>query len=257
MVVAWPKQIKAGGDLRTQFTHCIDIAPTVLEAVGIPEPKQVDGIEQEPMDGTSFLYTLDDSTGAGAPHGSVLRVRGLPRDLQGRLVGVREARPQALGLLAGDDQAVRPRRLRPRTGRLGAVLPARRLLAGPRRRGRASREARGAQGAVLAGGRTQPGATADWDASRSSSGSSRRCRRSPGSQFNGDVQNVQRGMVPRDRRALLRDRGRPRDPRRRRRGGDRRQRRLHRRVRAVGRRAAQAAPHLLVPWSRDLQAGLD
>jgi arylsulfatase A-like enzyme/uncharacterized membrane protein len=60
MVVAWPKRIKASGDLRTQFTHCIDVAPTVLEAIGIPEPKEVDGIEQEPMDGTSFHYTLDD-----------------------------------------------------------------------------------------------------------------------------------------------------------------------------------------------------
>ncbi len=64
MVVAWPNRIKAGGDLRTQFTHCIDVGPTILEAVGIPEPKVVDGIEQEPMDGTSFLYTLDDPRAA-------------------------------------------------------------------------------------------------------------------------------------------------------------------------------------------------
>ena len=60
MVVAWPARIKASGDLRSQFTHCIDIGPTILEAAGIPEPKVVDGIEQEPMDGTSFLYTFDD-----------------------------------------------------------------------------------------------------------------------------------------------------------------------------------------------------
>ena len=60
MVVAWPERIKAGGELRSQFTHCIDIAPTVLEAVGLPEPSHVDGIEQEPMDGTSFLYTFED-----------------------------------------------------------------------------------------------------------------------------------------------------------------------------------------------------
>jgi arylsulfatase A-like enzyme/uncharacterized membrane protein len=60
MVVSWPRRIQVHGDLRTQFTHCIDIAPTVLEAVGIPEPKTVDGIVQEPMDGTSFHYTLDD-----------------------------------------------------------------------------------------------------------------------------------------------------------------------------------------------------
>jgi arylsulfatase len=62
MVVAWPARTKATGEVRAQFTHCIDIAPTVLEAAGIPAPKSVDGIEQEPMDGTSFLYTLDDPT---------------------------------------------------------------------------------------------------------------------------------------------------------------------------------------------------
>ena len=64
MVVAWPGHIEPGGDLRTQFTHCIDIAPTILEAAGIPEPKTVDGIEQEPMDGTSFLHTFDDANAA-------------------------------------------------------------------------------------------------------------------------------------------------------------------------------------------------
>ncbi|MFN8160429.1 MAG: arylsulfatase [Solirubrobacterales bacterium] len=58
MVVAWPRRRSAG--MRTQFTHAIDIGPTVLEAAGIPEPLSVDGIEQEPMDGTSFLYTFDD-----------------------------------------------------------------------------------------------------------------------------------------------------------------------------------------------------
>jgi arylsulfatase A-like enzyme/uncharacterized membrane protein len=51
MVVAWPSRIQAQGDGRSQFTHCIDVGPTILEAVGIPEPKRVDGIAQEPMDG--------------------------------------------------------------------------------------------------------------------------------------------------------------------------------------------------------------
>jgi hypothetical protein len=67
MVIAWPGHIKSGGDLRTQFTHCIDIAPTVLDLVGIPVPKVVDGIEQEPMDGTPFSYTLEDP-GAAERH---------------------------------------------------------------------------------------------------------------------------------------------------------------------------------------------
>lgn len=59
MVISWPKRIAGGGHLRAQFTHCIDIVPTVLEVIGLPEPTFVDGIEQEPMDGTSFAYTFD------------------------------------------------------------------------------------------------------------------------------------------------------------------------------------------------------
>ncbi|WP_120337308.1 arylsulfatase [Cryobacterium soli] len=61
MVVSWPTRLRPGDALRTQFTHVIDIAPTVLEAAGIPEAKTVDGIAQEPMDGTSFLFSFDDS----------------------------------------------------------------------------------------------------------------------------------------------------------------------------------------------------
>ncbi|EUA09498.1 sulfatase family protein [Mycobacterium kansasii 732] len=61
MVVAWPGRIKPDKRIRDQFTHCIDITPTVLEAVGLPEPTSVDGIDQEPMDGTSFLHTFDDA----------------------------------------------------------------------------------------------------------------------------------------------------------------------------------------------------
>jgi arylsulfatase len=64
MVVAWPHRIQPDEVMRTQFTHCTDIAPTVLDAVDLPEPTTVDGISQEPMDGTSFAYTFAD---AGAP----------------------------------------------------------------------------------------------------------------------------------------------------------------------------------------------
>ena len=61
LVIRWPNRIKDKGGLRTQFTHCIDVVPTILEAAGIPAPKKVDGIEQMPMHGTSFLYTFDDA----------------------------------------------------------------------------------------------------------------------------------------------------------------------------------------------------
>jgi arylsulfatase A-like enzyme len=61
MVVHWPKRIKAKGEIRSQFHHVIDIAPTVLEAAGLPEPKIVDSAKQEPIEGVSMLYTFDDA----------------------------------------------------------------------------------------------------------------------------------------------------------------------------------------------------
>jgi arylsulfatase len=61
MVVAWPNHIKDKGGLRGQFTHVIDVAPTILEVAGIPAPKQVNGIEQIPMHGVSFAYTFGDA----------------------------------------------------------------------------------------------------------------------------------------------------------------------------------------------------
>ncbi len=60
MVVSWPKRIKDQGSLRSQFTHCIDVVPTILECAGIPAPGSVDGIEQMPMHGVSFASTFDD-----------------------------------------------------------------------------------------------------------------------------------------------------------------------------------------------------
>ena len=61
MVVSWRNRIKPSTEVRSQFTHCTDVAPTILEAAGIPEPTTVDGIAQEPMDGTSFLFSFEDA----------------------------------------------------------------------------------------------------------------------------------------------------------------------------------------------------
>ena len=61
-VVHWPRGIRAKGEVRTQFQHVIDLAPTVLEAAGLPEPRIVNGVTQKPFEGSSFLHTFDNAT---------------------------------------------------------------------------------------------------------------------------------------------------------------------------------------------------
>jgi arylsulfatase len=63
-IVHWPKGIQARGELRSQFHHVIDVAPTVLEAAGLPEPAFVNGIQQKPYEGASMLYSFDDGQAA-------------------------------------------------------------------------------------------------------------------------------------------------------------------------------------------------
>jgi arylsulfatase len=60
MVIHWPAGVKAKGEIRSQFGHVIDIAPTIYEITGIPSPKVVDGIPQDPIEGTSLVYTFDN-----------------------------------------------------------------------------------------------------------------------------------------------------------------------------------------------------
>jgi arylsulfatase len=61
-IVHWPDRIEERGGLRSQFTHVIDLAPTILEAAGLPEPTMVNGVLQSPMEGTSMLYTFGESS---------------------------------------------------------------------------------------------------------------------------------------------------------------------------------------------------
>jgi arylsulfatase len=61
MVIRWPQGIKENGGVRAQFSHVIDIAPTILEAAGLPEPKSVNGTPQTPIEGTSVVYTFNDA----------------------------------------------------------------------------------------------------------------------------------------------------------------------------------------------------
>jgi len=64
LVVHWPRGFRARGEIRTQFGHVIDVAPTLLGVAGLPEPVLVNGSQQSPMDGTSMRYSFDDP---GAP----------------------------------------------------------------------------------------------------------------------------------------------------------------------------------------------
>ena len=66
-IVHWPKGIEARGEVRSQFHHVIDIAPTVLEAAGLPEPDTVHGVAQKPIEGVSMRYAFDDA-GAAERH---------------------------------------------------------------------------------------------------------------------------------------------------------------------------------------------
>jgi len=63
-IVHWPNGFKGKGEVRTQFHHVIDVAPTILEAAGIPQPVSVDGVQQHPIEGVSMLYTFNDAKAA-------------------------------------------------------------------------------------------------------------------------------------------------------------------------------------------------
>jgi len=63
-IVHWPKGIKAKGEIRSQFCHVIDVAPTVLEVAGLPEPTIVNSAQQAPMEGFSMAYSFDDTKAA-------------------------------------------------------------------------------------------------------------------------------------------------------------------------------------------------
>jgi arylsulfatase len=65
LVMSWPKGITDRGGLRSQFHHCIDLAPTILEVAGIPEPREVNGVPQMPIEGISMAYTFADKDAPG------------------------------------------------------------------------------------------------------------------------------------------------------------------------------------------------
>jgi len=63
-IVHWPKGITGKGEIRTQFAHCIDVAPTILEVAGLPQPLSVNGVQQHPIEGVSMAYAFNDPKAA-------------------------------------------------------------------------------------------------------------------------------------------------------------------------------------------------
>ncbi len=63
-IVHWPKGVEGKGEIRSQFHHVIDIAPTVLELAGLPQPVFVEGVQQRPIEGVSMAYSLNDAKAA-------------------------------------------------------------------------------------------------------------------------------------------------------------------------------------------------
>jgi arylsulfatase len=63
-IVHWPNGFDTRGEVRSQFHHVIDVATTVLEVAGLPEPVSVNGVQQMPLHGTSMAYSFDDAGAA-------------------------------------------------------------------------------------------------------------------------------------------------------------------------------------------------
>jgi arylsulfatase A-like enzyme len=68
LVIAWPDRIKDAGGIRTQFHHVIDIAPTILEAAHLPQPVEINGVKQKPIEGVSMMYSFDDPKATSPRH---------------------------------------------------------------------------------------------------------------------------------------------------------------------------------------------
>jgi arylsulfatase len=64
-IIHWPKGIQDKGAIRTQYHHLIDVTPTVLEAIGLKQPRAINGVEQRPFDGGSMVYSFNDASAPG------------------------------------------------------------------------------------------------------------------------------------------------------------------------------------------------
>jgi arylsulfatase A-like enzyme len=66
LIVSWPKVVKGHGEIRSQYHHIADIAPTLLDILGLTVPDEIDGVKQQPMDGVSMYYAFNNPNAANA-----------------------------------------------------------------------------------------------------------------------------------------------------------------------------------------------
>ena len=127
-IVHWPSGFAARGEVRSQFHHVIDVAPTVLEAAGLPQPTAVNGVAQQPIEGVSMAYSFDGATEADRHETQYFEMfcnRGIYH--QGWTAVTRHSTPWVMG---PSSAAVRRRRLgalrhRARTGARPTTSPPR------------------------------------------------------------------------------------------------------------------------------------
>jgi len=82
-IVSWPAGIPERGGLRHQWHHVIDIAPTILQAAGLPVPRLVDGVAQQRIDGTAMNYSFADAEAPdrrGTQYFEIIGNRGIYHD---------------------------------------------------------------------------------------------------------------------------------------------------------------------------------
>ena len=90
MIVHWPAKTERGSGLRHQWHHVIDVAPTILQAAGIPAPRTVDGVDQQPIEGVSMLYSFSEEDAADQRTVQYFEMLGNRADLCRRLDRERE-----------------------------------------------------------------------------------------------------------------------------------------------------------------------
>ena len=197
MVVHWPARITEAGGLRSQFTHVIDIAPTILDVAGIPAPTTSTASSRSRCTASTFADSFDRRGRARAAHPAVLRDvgnRAMYKD--GWWLAMRTERiPWVLDPRSA--RAVRAGRLEPRRRPGRALLPARRLQPGPRPCGGAPRQGR------RSCGRCSGRRPRDTTCCRCSAPLAAFFGMVPPLpevatfEFRGDVENVMPGMIPR------------------------------------------------------------